>query len=146
VTAGFFEAAAAVAGGGMVVAALLTRRLNRALALLFAGSLTLAIDIAVLSGFVAGVVVATLYAGALVAMVLVWLALLEEEEAPRDKVYLASVAAAAAAGLLLLSHTWGVAAGGCADLTPTMMDVGCVLLALAAASIGIVRLLGGEVG
>ncbi len=142
---GLFEIAASVAGGGLIVAALLCKRLNRALALLFAGSLTLAIDIAALAGFASGVIVAALYAGALVAMILVWLMLLEEEKTRVDAIYLASVALAAASGLLLLPRGAALLGGGAPEpWSPGLLDVGSLMLVLAAASIGVVHILGGD--
>jgi len=74
------EAVFGFVGTLLVIAALLCRKISRSLFLLFLGSITLAVDIALLSGIVSGVIVAGLYAGAMVAMILVWLMLVEEEK------------------------------------------------------------------
>ncbi len=131
-----------LAGAGLIAAALLCRKPNRAITLLFYGSLSVSVAVAALAGFAPGVVVAVLYAGALVAMMLVWLVTFKEEKTGGDAISYIAVALAAALTALLLGAPHGPSVS--AAYTPGLLDVASLVLALAVASIGIVHLLGGE--
>lgn len=140
------EAFFAATGAGLVVAALLCRDVSRSLFLLFLGSLTLALDIALLAGVISGVIVASLYAGALVAMILVWLMLVEKEKVRVDLVYAASVLGSLVSGLVLyyVLAFKGVLATRFLERPIVLEDVLSIVLALMVASIGVVHMLGGE--
>lgn len=128
-----------------VIASLLCRKISRSLFLLFLGSITIAVDIALLSGMVSGVIIAGLYAGAMVAMMLVWLMLIEEEKTAVDLIYLSSILGSLATGLIVfhgvLSST---RAAVLLDRPIVAEDIISVVLALIVSSIGVVYLLGGE--
>lgn len=98
-----------VTGVVLVIAALFVQRTTASLMLMSAGSAVLSLVIAGLAGPLSGILVAALYAGALIAMMAIWLILAETEEARRDATYWVAVAfflLALPAGLLL---AWKVA-------------------------------------
>ena len=140
------EAVFGFVGTLLVIAALLCRKISRSLFLLFLGSITLAVDIALLSGIVSGVIVAGLYAGAMVAMILVWLMLVEEEKTIVDLVYLSSIIGSLATGLIILYGVSSQIGGSTVLLDRPIVaeDIIAVVLALIVSSIGVVYILGGE--
>ncbi|RLE59094.1 MAG: hypothetical protein DRJ35_06525 [Thermoprotei archaeon] len=140
------EAVFGFVGTLLVIAALLCRKISRSLFLLFLGSITLAVDIALLSGIVSGVIVAGLYAGAMVAMILVWLMLVEEEKTIVDLVYLSSIIGSLATGLIILYGVSSQIGGSIVllDRPIVVEDIIAVVLALIVSSIGVVYILGGE--
>lgn len=140
------EAVFGFVGTLLIIAALLCRKISRSLFLLFLGSITLAVDIALLSGIVSGVIVAGLYAGAMVAMILVWLMLVEEEKTIVDLVYLSSIIGSLATGLIILYGVSSQIGGSTVLLDRPIVaeDIIAVVLALIVSSIGVVYILGGE--
>jgi polyferredoxin len=95
-----------VLGAALALAALFTPRTAQSLLLLFGGTSLLSLAVAALCGPLCGVVVATLYAGALVALMAVWLILAETEEARRDAIYWVAVALMMIALLAVLLTAW----------------------------------------
>ncbi|MEM1619421.1 MAG: hypothetical protein QXU97_04370 [Fervidicoccaceae archaeon] len=137
------EALAAV-GAVLVLLALVVRRLSVAVVSLFFGSALAGLSIAMLVSPAAGVVVATLYAGLLVTLILIALAVVPtspEEMEPRidyghflalvfglSSTYLISVLVLEHAGLLGLSEPRAMA----------IQDVGALALLMLTTAIGVV--------
>lgn len=109
-----------ILGAVLVIAALFTPRTAQSLLLLFSGSLLLSLAVAELCGRLCGILVATLYAGALIALMAVWLILAEAEEARRDAVYWVAVTLMAIALPAVLLTLW---AGGAEVVGGAMREV-----------------------
>jgi len=145
VTAG--EVLAAL-GAILTLSALLARRISLAVVLLFFGSLFVGFAIAVLASPAAGAVVATLYAGLLVTLIVVALMVVVEEKELRldSKHFYAVVLGIPAAYLLaaaLIEHGKPGAFG--ILRTVSAADVGAVALLAVATALGIaIALWGGE--
>lgn len=135
-----------VVGVALVLAALFAHHTTASLLLMSAGSAVISLAIAALAGPLSGVLVATLYAGALIAMMAIWLILAEAEEAKRDTLYWVAVA------FLLLALPAGLLAAWKAAVQPPTplvraVDLGDVLLLsliLMVAAGGVPYVLGGE--
>lgn len=137
---------AVAVGVVLVLAALFVRRVTASLLLMFAGSAVLSLAVAALAGALGGVLVASLYAGALIALMAIWLILAETEEVRRDAVYWVAVAVlllALPAGLLA---TWGLAPQAPAQFTRSVSleDILLLSLILMVAAGGAPHVLGGE--
>lgn len=137
-----------VVGGALVLAALASKRMTVSILLLFIGSLLVGFAVAEHSGPIAGMVVAALYAGALVTLILISLTLVSEEEKIKlDQVYAAALALALPVAILLIYMFSSVSYSPhkAAARIIGEEDVGAFVLILVTASIGVVTILrGGE--
>ncbi|MEM0087825.1 MAG: hypothetical protein QXS92_04420 [Thermofilum sp.] len=137
---------AVVVGVALVLAALFAQRATASLLLMSAGSAVLSLVIAAFAGPLSGVLVATLYAGALIAMMAIWLILAEAEEAKRDALYWVAVA------FLLLALPAGLLAAWRPVLqlqapparVVSLEDILILSLILVVAAGGVPYVLGGE--
>ncbi|ABL78473.1 hypothetical protein [Thermofilum pendens] len=76
-----------VLGAVIIVGALYSKRVSLSLLLLSLGTVLVAMSIGLLVGATAGILVATVFAGALVALLSLWLIVTEKEEARADSIY-----------------------------------------------------------
>jgi hypothetical protein len=135
-----------ILGAVLVIAALFTPRTAQSLLLLFSGSLLLSLAVAELCGRLCGILVATLYAGALIALMAVWLILAEAEEARRDAVYWVAVTLMAIALPAVLLTLWagGTEVVGGAMREVALSDLLLLALVLVVAAGGAPYILWGE--
>lgn len=130
-----------------IMAAFLIKRTSYSLLLLFIGSFLVCLEIAVASGPVVGLIVLSLYVGAVNTLILISLMLVPEEEIKLDWLHIASVLIASI--LLVLLITFLYKFSPVKMLTPakrslTIEDLGSIALVLMVSSVGVSFLLKGD--
>ncbi|MEZ0346292.1 MAG: hypothetical protein ABWK01_07065 [Infirmifilum sp.] len=135
-----------IVGVSLVLAALFASRVSLSLLLMSLGSAVLSLAIAALAGPLSGILVAALYAGALIALMAVWLVLAGSEQARRDAVYWVAIAfllLALPAGLLIITMS-GTQQVIVVNRGLSTEDVMLLAVILMVASGGVPYVLGGD--
>ena len=135
-----------IAGGAFVLAALASKRITVSISLLFIGSLLIGFTVAEHAGPIAGIVVSSLYAGALITLILVSLmAVPRSGDVKTGTLFYVALAFSSLTALVLLYMFSTASFSPKPALTRSISeeDAGAVILVLVSASIGIVTVLRG---